>query len=190
MQALRNSLEILILQHPQEAKSPLTTVPLLKSSLERCSHRVGFSWGSLKRALNREEVSTTGWLVLYVGTQKKVPKMRKEEKYLILDKKGDPIEVSPVKGLIVLDGNWKQAKTLWWRNPWLLKIPRMILNLQSPSLYGDLRREPRPGLVSTLEATAYALEALGEKKEVPRTLLKNFEEKIKEWKQLPEELDP
>lgn len=185
MQNVRNTIEILILQHPQEAKSPLTTVPLLTQLLAHCTHRVGFSWGSLKKALHHD-VTPSEWVVLFVGTQKKMPKMAPEEKYQILDKKGAPQQVAKIKGLIVLDGNWKQAKTLWWRNPWLLKIPRMILNLQNPSLYGSLRREPRKGLVSTLEATAYALDALGENKEVSKTLIQGFEEKIKEWKTLPE----
>lgn len=190
MQHVRNSIEILILQHPQEAKSPLTTVPLLTQLLGHCTHRVGFSWGSLKKALGKktgeQQVNSAEWVVLFVGTQKKMPKMGPEEKFLILDKKGNLKEIETIKGLIVIDGNWKQAKTLWWRNPWLLKIPRMVLNLQNSSLYGDLRREPRKGLVSTLEATAYALEALGEKKEVSEMLIQSFEEKIKEWKKLPE----
>src|SRR5204862_7870678 len=25
-------------------------------------------------------------------------------------------------GIVLLDGSWKEAKTLWWRNPWLLKL--------------------------------------------------------------------
>jgi hypothetical protein len=29
---------------------------------------------------------------------------------------------SALDGLIVLDGTWSKAKTLWWRNPWLLSV--------------------------------------------------------------------
>ena len=52
-----------------------------------------------------------------------------------VDKKGVPISdharcakiSSNLKGIIVLDGTWSQAKALWWRNPWLLKLRRAIL---------------------------------------------------------------
>jgi hypothetical protein len=59
-----------------------------------------------------------------------------------------------LKGLIALDGNWAQAKALWWRNAWLTKLRRFVVVPDGPSLYGDLRREARPDAVSTLEAVA------------------------------------
>ena len=65
-------------------------------------------------------------------------------------------------GLVVLDGTWSQAKTLWWRNPWLLKLTRIALRPQEPSMYGRLRSEPRAECVSTLEAVADTLVGLGE----------------------------
>ena len=33
-----------------------------------------------------------------------------------------------VKGIVVFDGTWAQAKTLWWRNAWVLKARRLVLN--------------------------------------------------------------
>jgi DTW domain-containing protein YfiP len=60
----------------------------------------------------------------------------------------------------VLDGNWSQAKALWWRNPWLTRLRRFVVVPDGPSLYGDLRREARPDAVSTLEAAALALAVL------------------------------
>jgi DTW domain-containing protein len=82
-----------------------------------------------------------------------------------LDRKGEPLVDQPaaragLKGIVVLDGNWAQAKALWWRNPWLTKLRRFVVVPDGPSLYGDLRKEARPDAVSTLEAVALALSML------------------------------
>ncbi len=46
-------------------------------------------------------------------------------------------------GIVLIDGSWKEAKTLWWRNPWLLKLHRLVLHPPMPARLGRLRREPR-----------------------------------------------
>ena len=68
--------------------------------------------------------------------------------------------LSGLKGLVVLDGNWAQAKALWWRNAWLTRLRRFVIVPDGPSLYGNLRKEARPDAVSTLEAIGLALSAL------------------------------
>jgi DTW domain-containing protein YfiP len=88
-------------------------------------------------------------------------------------------DAPPLEGLIVLDGTWSQAKTLWWRNPWLLKLARVSLVPREPSMYGKLRKEPRREWVSTLEAVADVLPALGaeadrERHEESRTELRKL----------------
>ena len=90
--------------------------------------------------------------------------IRGDQTVTLLDRRGHLLDTddNPLEGIIVLDGSWSQAKTLWWRNPWLLKLPRIVLNPREPSMYGRLRREPRREWVSTLEAVADVLPALGE----------------------------
>jgi len=63
-------------------------------------------------------------------------------------------------GIVLIDGSWKEAKTLWWRNPWLLKLNRLVLNPPAPARLGRLRREPRREALSTLEAAALVLRHL------------------------------
>ena len=80
-------------------------------------------------------------------------------------RKGEPLADqrgarAGLKGLVALDGNWAQAKALWWRNAWLTRLRRFVVVPDGPSLYGDLRREARPDAVSTLEAVALALGVL------------------------------
>ncbi len=79
-------------------------------------------------------------------------------------------------GIVVIDGTWSQAKTIWWRNAWLLKLRRAVLVPKHKSLYKELRREPRRECVSTIEAIAEALEALGEPQTVSDSLRKTFGE--------------
>jgi DTW domain-containing protein YfiP len=65
-----------------------------------------------------------------------------------------------LEGIVLIDGSWKEAKTLWWRNPWLLKLHRLVVNPPRPARLGRLRREPRPEALSTLEAAALVLRHL------------------------------
>ena len=42
-----------------------------------------------------------------------------------------------LEGVVLLDGSWSEAKTLWWRNPWLLRLRRLVLNPRHRSRFGD-----------------------------------------------------
>src|SRR5207248_11355610 len=88
-----------------------------------------------------------------------------QREILLLGRDGQPVaEPDPVlkhlDGIVLLDGTWSQAKTLWWRNPWLLKLHRLVLNPPRPARLGRLRREPRGEALSTLESAALALRHL------------------------------
>lgn len=77
---------------------------------------------------------------------------------------------------MILDGSWSQAKTLWWRNAWLLKLRRVVLTPQGRSLYRELRKEPRRECLSTIESIAECLTSLGEPAEVETGLKTLFGE--------------
>ena len=156
-----NATHVLILQHPQEQDRVLGTARLITETLAHATLTVGLSWRNLGHAL-KQPAEVKDWGVLYLGSTKAA----KEKGPLVaLDRKGEPLADqhaarAGLKGLVVLDGNWSQAKALWWRNPWLIKLRRFVVVPDSPSLYGDLRREARPDAVSTLEAVALALSVL------------------------------
>ena len=100
-----------------------------------------------------------------------------------LDQKGEPLADQDgarrgLKGIVVLDGNWAQAKALWWRNAWLTRLRRFVVVPDGPSLYGDLRKEARPDAVSTLEAVALALSVLERDAALREKLLVPFRELI------------
>lgn len=153
IEAVKNSLRVLVLQHPQEPDKELGSAALLVRGLENSRLRVGLSWSSLSKALG-EEAKPSEWAVLYLGAKGvKFPKAVN-----FVNKKNEPVP-PPEKlvGLVVLDGTWSQAKALWWRNSWLLKLKRIVLQPELPSRYGHLRKEPRREAVSTLESVALAL---------------------------------
>ncbi len=164
--------EVLVLQHPREPREPLSTVPLVRLSLPKAQVRVGLSWPSLEKALGRKPGSLDAFAVLDPRTPSPEERAALARSPLIaIDRKGNLLPKPPAfEGIIALDGTWSQAKALWWRNPWLTKLPRVKLAPREASIYGRLRKEPRKEHVSTLEAIADVLEALGEPPEVREAL--------------------
>lgn len=170
--ALRTRLAVTILQHPQEQDVVLSTAPLLQRVLDRCEIKVGLSWPSLAKSLDVREVDATRCAVLFPTERPAgLPSVTKQRVALVLDRRGEHlIPEDTIDRIVVLDGTWRQAKTLWWRNPWLSKLARISLVPREPSIYGRLRKEPKRTNVSTLEAVADALVGLGEAEEVATSL--------------------
>ncbi len=149
---------VLILQHPQEDDTVLGTARIVTTALTSARVVVGLSWASLEAALGEDGIDRARWATVYAHD---IPPDAPAGVPVVMDRRGRPTAPS-LDGIVVLDGTWSQAKTLWWRNPWLLKLGRIALRPREPSIYGKTRKEPRREAVSTLEATADALEALGE----------------------------
>lgn len=176
VQPIKNGVFLLILQHPQEKRENLGTAQIAHLQFANSMVKVGLSWPGLKRILGRE-VDSKRWGVLYLGPVKDGGAPRPE--VAVVDKDGQPLRDSAdiledLEGVIVLDGTWSQAKTLWWRNAWLLKCRRIVLNPQFRSLYGQARKEPRRDSVSTLEAGAFLLSRLEGDQTIMDTALKPF----------------
>lgn len=173
-----NKVAVLILQHPQEQDRVLGTAKLICETLADARIVVGLSWRNLAHAL-KEPAEPRDWGVLYLGSTRiegqKGPLVAVDRQGAALaDQKG---ALAGLAGLVVLDGNWAQAKALWWRNAWLTKLRRLVIVPDAPSLYGDLRQEARPDAVSTLEAVGLALSAL-EGGDVRERLLAPFREML------------
>jgi DTW domain-containing protein YfiP len=171
-----NRIAILILQHPQEHDRVLGTAQLVVDSLANARLTVGLSWRNLSHAL-KSPAEARNWGVLYLGSAE--TRMRRGGPLIALDRKGQPLSDqqaarTDLEGLVVLDGNWAQAKALWWRNPWLIKLRRFVVVPDRPSLYRELRREARPDALSTLEAVALALSVLERDVSIGERLLVPF----------------
>jgi len=192
IQKLKNKYHVLILQHPQEPDKELGTARLAHVALTESTLKIGLSWRNLSAALGRE-VSPSRWAVLYLGSGAKTPNPI-EPGLTFTDKNGTPLKSADaakaraeLEGIILLDGTWSQAKTLWWRNAWLLKARRAILNPKQKSLYGNLRKEPRRECLSTLESIGESLVALGEPESTNEDLRRIFARLLEKSKALKEE---
>ncbi len=158
IEAKANSIEILLLQHPSEARNPESTARLASLAWNRVNHVIGLSWRSLADALGDKKVKPEQWAVVYLGGLKGGREIIKDGVTVALGRDGEKMPKQALKGLIFIDGNWKQAKTLWWRNPWLNRLNRLVLAPEKPSEYSSLRRQPRKECLSTIEAVGQALD--------------------------------
>jgi DTW domain-containing protein YfiP len=173
---------VLVLQHPREQDVELGSATLVTQSLRGAKRVVGLSWRSLAEAWGAS-ATPSRWAVVFprsqlareVAAPSRAPSAGRDPGlYELLGPRGEPIDARRIEGLVVLDGSWSQAKTLWWRNPWLLKLARLTLRPREPSIYGTLRPEPRRDYVSTLEAVGAALTAVGEDPSLEAALRRVF----------------
>jgi hypothetical protein len=169
-----NRLCVLVLQHPQEKREVLATAAPTCAALRRAALVVGLSWPNLARALGRP-ADAGQWAVLYLGSARPAA-FGLEREILVLDRAGRPAAdqesvLRGLEGVVLLDGSWSEVKTLWWRNPWLLRLRRLVLNPRHRSRFGRVRREPRREALSTLEAAALLLKHLDGGPEIETALL-------------------
>lgn len=171
---------VLILQHPQEQDAVLGSAQILEASLPNAKIVVGLSWRNFSAALGEEGADPKKWAVLFPDNS------APDEQ--VAGRAGVAVEPSALEGIVVLDGTWSKAKTLWWRNPWLLKLNRMNLKPGKPSIYGALRAEPKREFVSTLESVAAALTLCGEPPEIEAGLSRVFRtlvQRVRDAKLIP-----
>jgi DTW domain-containing protein len=125
-----------ILQHPRERFHPLGTVRFAKLGLENVSVVV---------ATDRELALPPETALLYPA-----PGARLLSEV--------PAEQRP-KNLLVLDGTWSQARSLYKRNRWLTSLPHFDLQPKTKGRY-RIRLEPDDRSLSTIEAIVEALQIL------------------------------
>ncbi|HEY1798827.1 MAG TPA: tRNA-uridine aminocarboxypropyltransferase [Stellaceae bacterium] len=174
---IKNRLFLMILQHPQEQRQALSTAAEITAAVTNAKVSVGLSWPNLARALGGE-ADPRRWGVLYLGSARPAS----EFEIIALDGREEPANGIPVlrrlDGIVLLDGTWSQAKALWWRNPWLLKLQRLVLNPPRPARYGKIRREPRREALSTIEAAALVLSHAETRDEAAAALLAGLDRLI------------
>lgn len=163
MEVEKNQIKLLILQHPAEAKRPKGTAHLITENYPHAVLKKGLSWPNFKKALG--DASAKGgreWAVLYLGGKDTVAKIEAEGFYQISkSKKPEPLLPNTrFEGVVLIDGNFKEAKALWWRNPWLLRLTRLVV--QAPKISAIRSRQAaRSEALHTAECAVYVLKTLG-----------------------------
>ncbi len=189
---IENRIGLLILQHPQEQDRALGTARLTAAFLPKATVRVGLSWPSLAKALGRPVADPARWAILYLGSARAAD-LDADRDVVALTRKGEVADnqraiLGAIEGVVLLDGTWSQAKALWWRNPWMLKCQRVILNPAQPSRYGRLRREPRRDGLSTIESAAMILSSLERRPDIADTLNAGFERMLARYREVQAEM--
>jgi DTW domain-containing protein YfiP len=183
--ALDIKTEVLVLQHPQEPGVDIGTAPIIAATFPKATIRTGLSWPNLKKALGRE-VDPRLWGVLYLGSVR-TETLTKERTLFVVDKKGVPLAkqdpiLSTLEGIVLIDGTWSQAKSLWWRNAWLLKLNRLVVRSDRRSLYDAIRKEPRKGCLSTVETLGEVLQVLEKKEDIYPAIERPLKELVERLK--------
>src|SRR5512140_1136158 len=161
---IENRISLLILQHPQEQDRALGTARLTAMHFANAVLKIGLSWPSLSRALGRPVADPSRWAVLYLGSAK-VADLDTDAEIVAIDRKGEAEEhqrgiLKEIEGIVLLDGTWSQAKSLWWRNACMLKCQRVNVGPKQPSRHGKLRRDPLKDRLSPSEPAAMLQAAL------------------------------
>jgi tRNA-uridine aminocarboxypropyltransferase len=185
--AIDNKISLLILQHPQEQDKTLGTARLTALHLKNATLKIGLSWASLTKALGRP-VDPQRWAILYLGSARAAA-LAPDAEIVAVNHKSEAEDsqqaiLRSLEGVVLLDGSWSQAKALWWRNPWMLKCRRLLLNPSAPSRYGKLRREPRSDGLSTIESAAMLLSRLERRAEIETALLASFDRLLARYREL------
>lgn len=139
--AIDNSTDVLILQHRRERFHPFNTARIVRKALRNSHLLVGHpaQFSATRIPLHRRAG------LLYPGDG--------ATRLAAL-----PVELRPDQ-LVILDGTWHHAKTMFRDIPWLRKLPQYQLAPDLPGRY-RIRREPDAKSLSTLEAVVAALRCL------------------------------
>jgi DTW domain-containing protein YfiP len=138
-----NRTGIIVVQHPRERLHPIGTARFVRLGLAQA--RVEVAWNSGVREDRIPAFIPEGAALLYPG-----PGARNL---------AELPEAERPRHLVVIDGTWNTARTLYRDKTWLHGLPRVRLSPEAPSNY-RIRREPSREHVSTLEAIAAALRIL------------------------------
>jgi DTW domain-containing protein len=140
---IANRTSVLVLQHPRERSHPIGTARF--ASLGLANARVEVAWKA-----NQRDEQPPSWLPAGAALLYPAPGAR--------DLRELPVQEHP-QHLVVLDGTWHTARSLYREKRWLHALPHYRFLPATPGRY-RLRREPQLDYVSTIEAIVEALRIL------------------------------
>jgi DTW domain-containing protein len=138
---VQSKTRVVFIQHPLEAKVPISTCRMAHLSLPNSELHVGLIPEEQPKL--REALAAPGTALLFPA-----------------DDATDVTELKePPKTLVVVDGTWDNARKLFQQSPLLRSLPRIGFRPDKPGNY-RIRKEPADHCLATIEATAYVLEKL------------------------------
>lgn len=132
---------VVFIQHPREAKVPISTCRMAHLSLPNSELHV---------ALKAEGNPALEAICARPGTAVLFPSDSATDV--------DDLEAAP-ETLVVVDGTWSNAKKVVEKSPLLSRLPRLKFFPDKPGNY-RIRKEPEAHCLATIEATAFVLDRL------------------------------
>ncbi|MGF1906460.1 tRNA-uridine aminocarboxypropyltransferase [Aliivibrio salmonicida] len=143
---ITTDVELIILQHPTEAKRPLGTAKILSLSLANCRTFIGENFtehNELNQLLAQDDYLHQ---VLFLDSESKAIN-------------GKKIDSDQKQRIILLDGTWKKAYKMWQLSTNLHGLPKVHLDTELSGNY-RVRKAPKDNALSTAEAGYHVLSQL------------------------------
>ena len=182
VETCENQHEIVIIQHPSEAKNAKNTVRLLSLSLSKISVISASDEEAMQDLKTTCMHANQGIYFVFPNAESQSFETeiykRISDKYVSANL---PQNTEQEKAtFIFIDATWRKAKRIWLENPWMATYQSLHFDEQIDSLY-HIRKTRIDNGLSTLEAVAYVLQKSEELDVAP--LLRLFEHMQSFWLQ-------
>ncbi len=142
IQRIDNHWPVHILQHPREAKHAIGTARIAELSLQQCH-----------RYISGDDETAT-----------EINKFISEQQPLLIYPGDNSCDISDIRTgsrrpLLFLDGTWRKTHRMLEESPTIAALPRASFNAENGGRY-RIRKAPRPGALSTIEAIYRVLSQL------------------------------
>lgn len=157
---LNNRCAIDILQHPHEQKAAKNTARLVALCAQKTRIWVGEQpddFTTLRQTLENSNAQNSRYTPVIVYPNNHSQSLSQWIQKINTDThfKRDTTASRTLLRFIFLDGTWKKAYKLWQVNPWLHQYPSVHLTHETCEY--TIRKAPKTGCLSTLEAVALCL---------------------------------
>jgi DTW domain-containing protein YfiP len=167
---VHNKPDIIILQHKDEVRHPTGSAIIADLYLQRCIRYVGEDF-SCHREFNQILNKNSNNVFLVFPSVNALPLSLFKQKHAV-----DENTLSQYT-FVFIDASWRKAKKIWYLSTNLHQLTAIELDEIKASNY-RIRKEPEPGLVSTLESIVNLLSCLEPDSEKYQPLLEIFNEMI------------
>ena len=153
----RAGIDLIILQHPREAKHPLNSARIAKLGISNCQLWVGEDFATHQGL--QQALAEKACYLLFPGNNAR-----------------DSAEVlaqSTPEVLIIIDGTWRKARRIYHSNQSLQQLPAIVLNNPERSNY-RIRKAPGDSALSTIESTVTLLRQACGQPDAHNSLLRAF----------------
>ncbi|MDD1782422.1 DTW domain-containing protein [Enterovibrio sp. ZSDZ35] len=141
-----SDLRVVVLQHPSEVNQPIGTARILSLSLPNCTLIVGEDFSDNTQLNALLSCGDVDYALLYPA----------DTAHPISDWQSG---VQKRRGVILLDGTWRKAFKMYQLSKNLQRLPCVMLDEGAIGNY-RIRKSPKEGGLSTVEAGFHALAAL------------------------------